>query len=334
VLTLIAAVNREKGMSQKLQSFSRVLVAGGAGFIGSHIVDRLLGEGIEVDVLDNLYSGRLENLARHKGNRKFQFIRGDVRSFDVAKRAVKGADGVFNEAAVVGIPRSMEDPVLANDVNVGGTLTLLKACFESGVKRYVQASSASIYGDTKALPIEETLAPNPVSPYAVAELASENYTKVFHTAYGLETVCLRYFNVYGPRQTSSVYSGVIPIFLNQLLLNKQPTIFGDGKQTRDFVYVEDVVEANILALTTKKAAGEVFNIASGQPSSVNELIRNLLDKTGKQHMKPIHARPRAGDLRYSYASIEKASKTLKYKPKYDLKQGITELTEWFLKNSH
>lgn len=314
-------------MKQSIRDFSRVLVAGGAGFIGSHIVDRLLEEGVEVVVLDNLYTGLMENLVHHKDSRGFRFIRGDVRNIKTVKRAVKDVDAVFNEAAVVGIPRSIEDPILANDVNAGGTLKLLKACLEVGVKRYVQASSASIYGDAKTLPIEETLAPSPVSPYAVAELASENYAKVFYSVYGLETVCLRYFNVYGPRQTASVYSGVIPIFLDRLLQGKRPIVFGDGKQTRDFVYVEDVVEANMLALTTRKAAGEVFNVATGQPSSLNELISGLQEKTGKQHLKPIHKSSRPGDIKFSYANVEKAKEILGYRPKYNLKRGIAKLTK-------
>jgi UDP-glucose 4-epimerase len=296
-------------------------------------VDRLLKEEVEVVVLDNLYTGKIENLVSHKGNRKFHFIEGDVRNLGTVKSAVKDVDAVFNEAAVVGIPRSIEDPILANEVNVGGTLNLLKACLDSEVRRYVQASSASIYGDTKRLPIEESLAPNPVSPYAVAELASENYAVVFHKAYDLETVCLRYFNVYGPRQTSSIYSGVIPIFMDRLLRDERPVVFGDGKQTRDFVYVEDVVEANMLALTTEKAAGEVFNIATGEPSSINELLRKLQEKTGAQQLKPVHKGSRPADIRQSYASIEKARSILGYEPKHDLEKGLAKLIDWFAGNT-
>jgi len=169
----------------------------------------------------------------------------------------------------------------------------------------------------------------PVSPYAVSELAAENYAKVFYTTYGLETVCLRYFNVYGPRQTFSVYSGVITIFVNKLQSNQQPIIFGDGKQTRDFIYVEDVVDANMLALTTKKAKGEVFNIATGKPSTINQLIENLREIMGKRHLKPLHKQPRPGDIRHSYASIEKAEKILGYKPKFLLRKGLTKLVEWY-----
>jgi UDP-glucose 4-epimerase len=227
----------------------------------------------------------------------------------------------------------MEDPVLANEVNVGGTLTLLKASLEAGVKRYVQASSASVYGNTKTLPIKETLKTNPVSPYAVAELAAENYARVFYSTYGLKTVCLRYFNVYGPRQAFNVYSGVITIFLNELAHNRPPTIFGDGEQTRDFVFVEDVVEANMLALTKKRATGEVFNIATGRPSTINELVHNLQDRVGKKCLKPCHKKSRPGDIEHSCASIEKARKILGYTPRYDLRKGIAKFAEWLLRNN-
>jgi UDP-glucose 4-epimerase len=311
--------------------FSRVLVAGGAGFIGSHIVDKLLNQDIEVTVLDNLYTGKPENIEQCKGNRKFRFVQGDVRNLDLVKRLVKDVDAVFNEAAVVSVSRSLEEPILANEVNVGGTLNLLKASLDSEVKRFVQASSASVYGNTKTLPVLENLASNPVSPYAVAELAAENYAKVFHLNYGLETVCLRYFNVYGPRQTFSVYSGATTIFLNKLSHNQRPIIFGDGNQTRDFVYVEDVVKANMLALNTKKAVGETFNIANGTPHTINELVLTIQKKLGKQKLKPIYKNPRQGDIKHSYASIEKAKRTLGYKPRFPLEKGITKLVKSYQK---
>ncbi len=311
--------------------FSKVLVAGGAGFIGSHIVDRLLEEDIDVTVFDNFYSGQLTNVKEHRGNKNFHLVQGDVRNFDLVKKIVKDMDAVFNDAAVVSVPRSMEDPLLANEVNVAGTLTLLKACLDSGVKRFVQASSASVYGNTETLPLKEEFAPKPISPYAVSELAAENYAKVFYSAYGLETVCLRYFNVYGPRQTFNVYSGVIIIFWNQFLRNEQPVIFGDGEQTRDFIYVKDVVQANMLALKTKEAKGEVFNIATGKPSTINELVANLREIMGKKHLKPVRKPPRPGDIKHSYASIEKAEKILEYKPQFSLKKGLTELVEWYSK---
>lgn len=312
-----------------MTKFCRVLVAGGAGFIGSHIADRLTDQDIEVTVLDNLYAGLLENIENCKRNRKFRFVRGDVRNFNVVKRLVKDVDAVFNEAAVVSVPRSLENPLLANEVNVGGTLNLLKASLDSGARRYVQASSASVYGNTETLPVEENLTLNPVSPYAVAELAAENYAKVFYRAYGLETVCLRYFNVYGPRQTFSAYSGATTIFLNKLSRGKRPVIFGDGGQTRDFVYVEDVVEANMLALNSAKAVGEALNIGTGVPHTINELVQRLQEKLGKQELKPIYKSSRQGDVRDSYASIEKAKRMLGYKPKFSLEEGINKLVEWF-----
>lgn len=312
-----------------MTKFSRVLVAGGAGFIGSHIADRLTDQDIEVTVLDNLYTGLLGNIENCNRNRKFRFVRGDVRNFNVVKRLVKDVDAVFNEAAVVSVSRSLENPLLANEVNVGGTLNLLKASLDSGVRRYIQASSASVYGNTETLPVDETLAPNPVSPYAVAELAAENYAKVFYRAYGLETVCLRYFNVYGPRQTFSVYSGATTIFLNKLSRGQRPVIFGDGDQTRDFVYVEDVVEANMLALTSGKAVGEALNIGTGIPHTINELVQRLQEKLGKQQLKPIYKSSRQGDIRHSYASIEKAKRMLGYKSKFSLEAGIKKLVEWF-----
>lgn len=312
-----------------MTKFCRVLVAGGAGFIGSHIADRLIGQDVEVTVLDNLYAGRLENLENCSRSRKFRFVRGDVRKFSVVKRLVKDVDAVFNDAAVVSVPRSLEEPLLANEVNVGGTLNLLKASVDSGVKRYVQASSASVYGNTETLPVDESLAVNPLSPYAVAELAGENYARVFYRAYGLETVCLRYFNVYGPRQTFSAYSGAITIFLNKLSDGQRPMIFGDGEQTRDFVYVEDIVEANILAMNSAKAVGEAINIGTGVPHTVNELVQRLQQKLDKKRLKPIYKSPRQGDVRNSYASIEKAKRLLGYKPKFSLEEGINKLAEWF-----
>jgi len=307
---------------------SKILVAGGAGFIGSHLVDRLLEDDAEVIVLDNLYTGQLENIEQHKQNKHFQFVKGDIRHLKLVKGTVRNVDAVFNEAAVVGIPKSVENPLLANDVNVKGTLNLLKASLDSGVKRFVQASSASVYGDTKSLPLYENMAPNPVSPYAVSELAAENYAKVFHKVYGLETVCLRYFNVYGPRQTHSAYSGAIAIFVNQLLRNQTPTILGDGEQTRDFVYVEDIVSANMLALTEKNAAGEVFNIATGEVTTINKLVQTLQKIMGTTNLKPVHKEPRPGDLRHSYASIEKARRILGYEPMFPLEKGLRKLEEW------
>ena len=313
----------------RMTRFSHVLVAGGAGFIGSHIVDKLLEEGTQVTVLDNLYTGRTENIERCKHTEDCSFVRGDVRSYSLVKRVLRNVDAVFNEAAVVSVTRSLEEPLLANEVNVGGTLNLLKGSLDSGVERFVQASSASVYGNTETLPVSESLAPDPVSPYAVAELAAENYAKAFYRSYGLETVCLRYFNVYGPRQAFSPYSGASTIFLNKLMHNQHPIIFGDGSQTRDFVYVDDVVQANMLALTTQKSAGETFNIATGKPHTINELVQDLQEKLGKQRLNPLHKLPRKGDIKHSHANIEKAKRILRYEPKTSLEEGVARLVEWY-----
>lgn len=314
-----------------MSNFSRILVAGGAGFIGSHIVDKLLQEDKDVTVLDNFYSGNLANIKQHKDKSSFHLVKGDVRNFDLVKKAVKDVDAVFNDAAVVSIPRSMENPLLANEVNVGGALNLLQASLDEGVKRFVQASSASVYGNTEKLPVSEDLPAKPIAPYAVSEFAAESYARIFYSCYGLQTVCLRYFNVYGSRQPFNAYSGVITIFMNQLLQNEQPTVFGDGKQTRDFVYVNDVVQANLKALTAQNAAGEVMNVATGNPSSINDLLSSLQEIMGKTGLKPIRKPARKGDIKESYASIEKAKEILDYKPMFSLKDGLTELVKWYMK---
>jgi dTDP-glucose 4,6-dehydratase len=305
---------------------SEVLVAGGAGFIGSHIVDKLIDANAKVTVIDNLFAGQLENIEQHKKNKNFRFIKGDIRNLKLVKETIKSVDFVINAAAVVSVPRSIENPLLVNEVNVKGTLNLLKASLDSDVKRFIQASSASVYGDAQTLPVCEDFAPKPLSPYAVSKLAADNYASVFYQVYGLETVCLRYFNVYGPRQANNPYSGVITIFANDLLSNRAPKIFGDGKQTRDFVFVEDVASANLLALT-KNAVGEIFNIASGKATTINKLIQILQKTMGKKNLKPVHQEPRAGDIRFSYASIEKARTRLGYAPKVSLENGLKELVQ-------
>jgi nucleoside-diphosphate-sugar epimerase len=312
--------------------YSKILVTGGAGFIGSHIVDRLLDEGFNVRVFDNLSTGDKKNLAQHKSKKNLQFIEGDIRNFDLVKKAVKGVDAIFHEAALVSVTRSVEDPLLANEVNVTGTLNLLKACVDAKVKRFVFASSCAVYGNSKILPNQENLMPMPLSPYAVSKLAAENYVKVFHVVYGLETVILRYFNVYGPRQKYGPYSGVISIFINSLLEDKPPTIYGDGKQTRDFVNVKDVIEANMLALSKRNAAGEVFNVSTGEAITINNLARTLQKIMGKTDFEPVYADARLGDVRDSYADISKTRKKLGYKPTVKLDKGLNELIKWYAKN--
>jgi len=311
--------------------FFEILVTGGAGFIGSHIVDRLLDEGFKVRVLDNLSTGDITNLAQHQNKKSFQFIEGDIRNFDLLKKTVKGVDAVFHEAALVSVTRSVENPLLSNEVNVTGTVNLLKACVDAHVKRFVYASSCAVYGDTETLPNHENLAPKPLSPYAVDKLAAENYAKVFHDVYGLETVSLRYFNVYGPRQKYGPYSGVISIFINRLLENKPPIICGDGEQTRDFINIKDVVEANMLALSKRKAVGEVFNISTGEATTINNLTETIQKIMGKTSLKPVHTEPRPGDIKHSYGDITKAKKNLEYEPKVRLENGLSELVKAYSK---
>jgi UDP-glucose 4-epimerase len=225
------------------------------------------------------------------------------------------------------VPDSIKNPLLVNKVNVIGTLNLLKASLDGDIKRFVQASSAAVYGETETLPISEDVILKPISPYAVSKIAAENYAQVFSRVYGLETVCLRYFNVYGPRQMNNPYSGVITIFVNEILRNRPPKIFGDGKQTRDFVFVEDVVSAAILALTEKNAVGEIFNIASGKATIINKLVQILEKIMGKKNLKPVHKEPREGDIRHSYASIEKAKTLLGYEPMFSLEKGLKEIVQ-------
>jgi nucleoside-diphosphate-sugar epimerase len=311
--------------------FSEILVTGGAGFIGSHIVDRLLDEGLKVRVLDNCSTGEKKNLAQHQNKKAFQFIEGDIRNFDLVKKTVKGADAVIHEAALVSVTRSVENPLLSNEVNVTGTVNLLKACVDAHVKRFIYASSCAVYGDTETLPNHENLTPKPLSPYAADKLAAENYAKVFHDVYGLETVSLRYFNVYGPRQKYGPYSGVISIFINLLLENKPPIIYGDGKQTRDFINVKDVVEANMLALSKRKTVGEVFNISTGEATTINKLTETIQKIMGKTFLKPVHTEPRPGDIKHSYGDISKARRKLEYEPKVQLEKGLSELVKWYSK---
>jgi len=310
--------------------YSKALVTGGAGFIGSYIVDRLLIHGLEVTVVDNLSTGQLKNIAYNENQQNFHFIKGDVRDLDLIRRIVKEVDIVFHEAALISVVSSFKDPLTTHDVNVTGTLNLLKTCLNSGVKRFIFASSASIYGETETLPMKENMVPGPISPYAVSKLAAEYYAKLFYKVYGLETVCLRYFNVYGPRQRYGHYSGVIPIFVNRLLSNEPPIIYGNGEQKRDFVNVQDIVDANMLALRSKNAVGHVFNIGTGKATSVNQLAKIVLQIFGKKDLQPVHTDPRPGDTKEgSYADISKARRVLGYDPKISLEDGIIKLVEWY-----
>jgi len=289
-------------------------VTGGAGFIGSHIVDRLVEEGFEVRVLDDLSTGSLKNIHKHLGKRGFHFLKGDIRGPTVLGNALKGVEVVFHEAALTSVPDSVVDPLPTNEVNATGTLRLLKAGAELGVRRLIYASSSSVYGEQTRQPIKEDSVPRPMSPYAVSKLAAENYCSTFSRLGQLETVCLRYFNVYGPRQGRGPYGGVIRIFEDRLRGNKPPIIYGDGKQTRDFVSVLDVVQANMLAMTVKEAAGEVFNVGTGVGTSISMLAEMIIGASGRRHVHPIHASPRYGDVRHSCADITKVNRMLGYSP--------------------
>jgi len=304
------------------------LVTGGAGFIGSHVVEELVEEGQRVRVIDNLSTGKEENIAPCLG--EIEFIEGDIRDLELIHRAMEGVGHVFHQAAVPSVPRSVKDPLMTNSANAEGTLNILIAARDVGVKRVVYASSSSVYGDTPTLPKDEGMRPEPRSPYAVSKLAGELYCQVFHQVYGLETVALRYFNVFGPRQDpESQYAAVVPKFITALLRGEPPTIFGDGGQSRDFTYVENVVEANLLAARAPDVAGEVFNIACGERITVNELTRLLAESVGANlKLKPEYGPSRPGDVRHSLADISKAGELLCFEPKVSASEGLAKTVGW------
>ena len=316
------------------RKYQKIFVTGGAGFIGSHIVDRLTEEDFDVTVIDDLHTGSLTNVSRHRNRKNFHFVEGDIRDNNLVRKNLKDIDVVFHEAALASVTFSVKDPISTNQINVEGTLNLLKASCDLDVKRFIFASSAAVYGKTKSPRKNEDDNLNPTSPYGVSKLAAENYVQVFQRLYGLETVCLRYFNVYGPRQRVDVhgsYGGVISIFINRILKNMPPTINGDGEQTRDFVYIDDVVEANILAMNSQNGAGEVFNIATGKNVSINRVAEILKQIMKKEDLENIHTEPRPTDLKHGYASISKAEEILGYKPQFSIEEGLTQLVNWYTK---
>ncbi len=303
----------------------RVLVTGGAGFIGSHLVDGLMSGGFDVVVLDDLSSGRRENLSLHLGEPNFCLVEGDVRVKADVKKALEGVDVVFHLAAIVSVDFSVKNPLLVNEVNVAGTLNVLRQSLKAGVKRFVYASSCAVYGEPVDLPVNEEHPAKPMSPYGVSKLAAEHYCRVFCGVYGFETVCLRFFNVYGFRQVGSPYSGVIMKFIDRLKRGEAPIIDGDGEQTRDFVFVGDVVDACLCAMRCKNCVGETINVGSGVETSINRLADALIELFGTGDVKPVFAEPKAGDIRRSYADLSKAERLLGYKPKTSLKEGLTML---------
>jgi len=305
------------------------LVTGGAGFIGSHLVEYLEKRGEKVRVLDNLSTGKMENIEDF--TERIDLIRGDVRDRKTCEEAVKGVDFVLHQAAVCSVPRSIEDPVATNETNIDGTLNLLIAAKEARVKRFVCASSSSVYGETEVLPKVETMNTAPSSPYGVTKHVQESYCKVFYKVYGLETVCLRYFNVYGPKQDPySPYSAVIPSFIRSLLRDESPIIYGDGEQTRDFTFVNDCIQANWEACYAQGIGGGVFNIATGKRISINQLYRELLNLLGKE-MSPVYASPRRGDIIHSLADITMAKAKMGYSPRFDIGTGLKKSLQWYKK---
>lgn len=305
----------------------KFLVTGGAGFIGSNVVQRLVKEGAYVRVLDNLSTGNLNNLS--SVIKKIEFIEGDIRDLASIQRVMQGIDYVLHQAALPSVPRSIEAPLQSHECNLTGTLNTLIASRDNRIKRFVFASSSSIYGDTPILPKTEEMSPSPLSPYALTKVAGEYYCRIFYSVFGLQTISLRYFNVFGPHQNPySEYAAVIPKFISAMLLDKAPVIFGDGEQTRDFTFIDNVVAANILATRAKKTEGEAVNVASGFRTSLNQLLDQLRDIT-HNNVSPKFTFARAGDVRHSVADISKAQQILDYKPEIDLNEGLQQTVAWF-----
>jgi nucleoside-diphosphate-sugar epimerase len=305
----------------------KVLVTGGGGFIGSHLVERLLGGGHDVRVLDNFSTGRRENLVEQLAD--VELVEGDMQSYERVHAAVRDCDVVLHQAALPSVPRSVQDPLTSNATNVTGTLNVLLASRDGGVRRVVFASSSSIYGATPGLPKQEDMIPLPISPYAVAKLAGEGYCRSFHAVFGLETVALRYFNVFGPRQDPlSQYAAVIPNFIAALLASEQPVVYGDGEQARDFTFVENVVEGNLLAITAEGVAGKVYNVASGGRLSLNALLEKLRAITGTD-VEARHEEARPGEVRESQADVSLAGQELGYRPVVPVDEGLRRTVDWY-----
>jgi len=321
----------------KLLKNSRVLVTGGAGFIGSALIETLLEHENEVVCLDNLATGKRENLVDFIKDKNFRFIEGDIRNLADCQKAADGVHYVLHQAALGSVPRSVKDPITTNDVNVTGFLNMITAARDAGVKRFVYASSSSVYGDHPALPKFEENTGNPLSPYAVTKKVNELYAKVFGELYGMETIGLRYFNVFGRRQDpDGQYAAVIPRFVKALINHEAPVIFGDGSQTRDFTYIENVVQANLRAavVINTEAYNTAYNVAFGDRVTLNELYTFLRDGLAKfdpeiAGINPVYTDPRQGDIPHSLASIAKTSRLLGYNPQFNLKQGLEHSIKWY-----
>ena len=314
-------------------TFKKALVTGGAGFIGSHLVEALISEKCTVSVVDNLSSGHLANLEPLKD--RITFYQGDIREMEVLEKAASGCDVVFHLAAMVSVPQTVDLPVESARINDIGTLNVLEAARNRNARRVVFSSSCAVYGDDPVLPKTEDMNARPTSPYAVQKLAAEHYTRIYEDIYGLETVSLRYFNVFGPRQDpSSPYSGVISIFMTRAALNAAPVIYGDGHQTRDFVYVKDVVNANLLAAALYHPRGRIFNIGTGNPVSINHLWELIAALGGRAKLRPQYEPARAGDIEHSYAGTDVARSRLKFNPEFSLEQGLEKTFEWYRQAQH
>ncbi|MFQ5977110.1 MAG: SDR family oxidoreductase [Candidatus Heimdallarchaeota archaeon] len=310
---------------------AKILVTGAAGFIGSHLCDKLFEQGAIIIGLDNLQTGRLENIQQLLQKDTFKFLQGDIRDLDYINRLIQKEQVafIFHLAALPSIPRSIDAPFSTHQANVDGTLNLLLAAKNNGTKRVIFASSSSVYGTSERIPKVEAMLTQPISPYAVSKLTGEMYCKAFSSSFGLETVSLRYFNVFGPRQSQNQYAGVIPIFINSILRNHPLQIFGDGEQSRDFTFVQNVVEATILAAQASNVTGEVFNIAFGKRTTINTLARTLAEICGIKNQEVSHFPPRTGDVRHSQADVSKARNLLNYNPITDLRQGLEHTVAWY-----
>jgi len=307
----------------------KYLITGGAGFIGSNIAIEILRRGDQVRILDNFATGRRQNIDAVTGN--FELVEGDIRDFWTVAEAMQGVDYVLHQAALPSVVRSVKNPLTSNAVNIDGSLNVLEAARQAAVKRVVFACSSSVYGESPTLPKVETMKTDPLSPYAISKLAGEEYCKVYHRLYGLETVALRYFNIFGPRQDpDSQYSAVIPRFIKAVLMGQQPVIYGDGEQSRDFTYIGNAVSANLIACTAPNAVGKAYNIACGQRFTLNQTLAFIQEILGKR-VPTKYVDPRPGDIRHSLADIEAAKRDLGYTVDFDFKTGLKETVAWFSK---
>jgi len=308
---------------------ANVLVTGGAGFIGSNLTQALLERGHSVRILDDFSTGRRENLILDKEYASLEVVEGDIRELSTCQKAMNHMEYVFHQAALPSVQRSVEDPKTSNEVNAGGTLNILLVVREEGVKRLIYASSSSVYGDTSSLSKHEGMPPDPLSPYALQKYIGEQYCRLFYQLYGFETISLRYFNIFGPKQDpNSIYSAVIPKFIDALLQGRPPIIFGDGEQSRDFTYIENVVQANLLAMSVPSLRGETVNIACGERTSLNQLL-NALKKVLGSTLSPVYQAPRQGDVRHSLADIRKGKEILNYEPTVAVERGLEKTVDSF-----